>query len=91
MSVTSRCHVKFDNKTHRRIALFKKSCVDVIETDFVVQPCGDQGKHEGKEVDEDGDSAGVKGQHLLDLNPFELCKIVPEKHFKIKSKFEILF
>ena len=43
--------------TYRWITLFKECCIDVIETDLVIQPCGDQGKHEGQEVDEDGDAS----------------------------------
>ena len=49
--------VKLADMTYRWITLFKECCIDVIETDLVIQPCGDQGKHEGQEVDEDGDAS----------------------------------
>jgi hypothetical protein len=68
--------------TYRWITLFKECCIDVIEADLVIQPCGDQGKHEGQEVDEDSDASRVEGQHLLDLNPVELSQIVSEIIFK---------
>ncbi len=53
----------------------------MIEGDLVVQPRGDQGEEEGEEVDEDGDAAGSKHQHLLDLLPFKLSQIVSGNKF----------
>ena len=49
----------------------------MIETDLVVQPGRDQGEHQGEDVDDDGDAAGSEHEHLLNLDPFELCDVVP--------------
>ena len=59
--------------------MLKKRRVDVVEADLVVKSGGDQGEHEGQEVDEDGDASGPEGQHPLDLDPFELGEVVPKR------------
>ncbi len=58
--------------------MFKESGIDVVEGDLVVESGCDQGEEEGEEVDEDGDAAGSKHQHLLNLLPFKLSQIIPD-------------
>jgi hypothetical protein len=39
-----------------------------------------QGEHEGQEVDKDGNAPGSESQHLLDLDPLKLGKIISGKN-----------
>ena len=51
----------------------------MVEADLVIESGRDQGQHQGQEVDEDGDASGSEGQHSLDLDPFELGKVIPKR------------
>jgi len=61
------------------VALLKECCIDMVKADLVIQSGGDQGEHQGQEIDDDGDAPGPEHEHLLNLDPFELGDVVSGK------------